>query len=217
VTRWYWIVGFLLVLSGFAFAAAMYSSLPDPMPSHWDASGRINGTMPRLWGAWLVPAMMLVMWPLFGALPRVSPRGFEMDAFARAWTMLSLSGLAFMLYMEVLVLRAARDAGTLSPRPIVVGVGILIAVIGNLLGKMTRNFFAGIRTPWTLANEEVWYRTHRLAGKLFVLSGLVIVAGGFANVSPWPLFVAPGVAAVIAAVYSYLVYRRLEGFPARSA
>jgi uncharacterized membrane protein len=123
-----------------------------------------------------------------------------------------------MLFIEILVLQAARDWNPLSPRPILVGVGFLIAVVGNFLGKMTRNFFAGIRTPWTLASEEVWHRTHRLAGKLFVLAGLVVAVAGVAGVPGWPLLAVPGVAALIAVVYSYVVYKRIEGLPAhRSA
>jgi uncharacterized membrane protein len=215
VTRWYWVLGLFLVLCAFGVAAAMYPTLPDPMPSHWDMSGQINGTMPKLWGAFLGPAMMLVLCAVLAFLPRLSPRGFEMDAFARAWGILCLSTLGFVLFVEILVLRAARDGGTLSPRPILVGAGVLVAVIGNFLGKVTRNFFLGIRTPWTLANEEVWLRTHRFAAKLFVLTGLLVVVGGLAGVSPWPLLVAPGAAAVIAAIYSYVVYRRVEGFPER--
>jgi uncharacterized membrane protein len=215
VTRRYWFVGLLLVLAAFAVAASMYSSLPDPLPSHWDIDGRINGTMPKPWGAFLVPGMMLVMWALFAILPRVSPRGFEMDTFTRAWAILSLSILGFMLFVEVLTLRAGRDSANLSPRWIVVGIGVLFAVVGNFLGKVTRNFFAGIRTPWTLASEEVWHRTHRLAGKLFVAAGVVIVVAAFAGASVWALIAAPIVAAVIPAVYSYVIYRRIEGLPAR--
>lgn len=218
MTRRYWMFGFLLVLVGFAIAAAMYSSLPDPMASHWDMGGRINRTTPRLWGACFGPVMMLVVWVVLGLVPRISPRGFEMDAFARAWGILCLSALGFMLFIEILVLQAARDWNPLSPRPILVGVGFLIAVVGNFLGKMTRNFFAGIRTPWTLASEEVWHRTHRLAGKLFVLAGLVVAVAGVAGVPGWPLLAVPGVAALIAVVYSYVVYKRIEGLPAhRSA
>ena len=218
MSRAYWVIGLLLVLAAFAFAASMYSALPDPMASHWDMSGRVNGTMPRLWGAFLGPALMLVLWLVLALVPRLSPRGFEMDAFALAWSILCLSALGLVLFIEILVLQAARDWGTLSPRPILVGVGVMIAVIGNFLGKMTRNFFAGIRTPWTLANEEVWHRTHRFAAKLFVLAGLVVAVAGLAGVSSWPLFAVPVVAALIAVVYSYVVYRRIEGLPAhRSA
>lgn len=215
MTRWYWILGFVLVLVGFAVAASMYSSLPDPMPTHWDMEGRINGTMPKPWGAYLMPGVMLVLWAMFAILPRISPRGFEMDTFVRAWAIFALSTLGLMLFIEILVLRAARDGGMLSPRAIVVGIGVLFAILGNFLGKVTRNFFAGIRTPWTLANEEVWLRTHRLAGKLFVLAGLIIVVAGLAGVSIWPLIAAPIAAAVIPAVYSYVVYKRIEGLPAR--
>jgi len=216
--RSYWVIGSLLVLAGFGIAASMYSALPDPMASHWDMSGRVNGTMPKLWGAYFGPMLMLVLWVVLALVPRLSPRGFEMDAFARAWAILCLSALGLVLFIEILVLQAARDWGTMSPRPILVGVGLMIAVVGNFLGKMTRNFFEGIRTPWTLANEEVWHRTHRFAAKLFVLAGLVVAVAGLAGVSSWPLLAVPGVAALIAVVYSYVVYRRIEGLPAhRSA
>ena len=215
MTRWYWVFGLLLVIVGFAAAASMYSELPDPMPSHWDMKGQIDGTMPKPWGPYLFPGMMLVVWALFAVLPRISPRGFEMDTFTRAWGILNVTALGFMLFIEILVLRAARDGATLSPRPIIVGIGVLIAVLGNFLGKVTRNFFAGIRTPWTLANEEVWLRTHRLAAKLFVLAGLVVVVAGLAGATLWPLIVAPVAAVLIAGVYSYVVYRRIEGLPAR--
>jgi uncharacterized membrane protein len=217
VTRRYWILGLLLVLCAFAVAAAMYSRLPDPMPSHWDASGRVNGTMPRPWGAFLGPAMMLVMLGIFAGLPRISPRGFEMDAFARAWATLCLTALGFVFLVEVLVLRAAREGGALSTRAMFVGIGVLVAVIGNFLGKVTRNFFAGIRTPWTLANEEVWHRTHRFAAKLFVLAGIFVAVAGIAGVPMWAIVAAPIAAALASAVYSYLIYKRIEGFPARGS
>ena len=104
-----------------------------------------------------------------------------------------------------------------SQTAIFAGMGVLFIVIGNLLGKVTRNFFVGIRTPWTLASEEVWYRTHRLAGKLFVAAGLFMVVASLAGLRLWPLFVSLGVAALVPVVYSYVIYRRIEGLPGRAA
>ena len=92
------------------------------------------------------------------------------------------------------------------------GLGLLFAVLGNLMGKLTKNFFVGIRTPWTLASDEVWLRTHRFGGKVFVVTGLgLIVAsvlGAGLGLVVWCLIVA----SLIPVVYSYVIYRRIEGF-----
>jgi uncharacterized membrane protein len=118
-----------------------------------------------------------------------------------------------MFFIGVLVLRASKNGGALSETALFCALGILFVVIGNLLGKVTRNFFVGIRTPWTLASEEVWYRTHRLAGKLFVAAGLVVAATSFLRWSVWPIMISIGLASLVPVVYSYVIYRRLEGLP----
>jgi uncharacterized membrane protein len=211
------VLGFLLVVTAFFAVTVQYASLPDPMPTHWNAAGQVNGWMPKFWGAYLFPLIMAAMWVLFLVLPKISPRGFEMEPFLRAWGVLKVTILLLMAYIGVLVLRAARHGGELSQTAIFVAMGILFAVIGNVLGKVTRNFFVGIRTPWTLASEEVWYRTHRLAGKLFVAAGLFIAVAAFLHMTLWPLFVALGIAGLVPVVYSYVIYRKLEGLPGRAA
>jgi uncharacterized membrane protein len=202
-----------LVVAGFAVVLPAYSGLPDPMPSHWNAAGQVNGWLPKFWGAFLIPILMAVMWLIFLVLPRISPRGFEMEPFLRAWGVLKVTVLGLMLFLDVLILRAAKHSGELSSSVMFVGIGILFAVIGNLLGKVTRNFFVGIRTPWTLASEEVWNRTHRLAGKLFVVAGLAVVASAFLGGTIWVMVVATGLASLISVVYSYVLYKRIEGLP----
>ena len=92
------------------------------------------------------------------------------------------------------------------------GTGLLFVVLGNFMGKLTKNFFVGIRTPWTLASDEVWLRTHRLGGKLFVLAGVALFIAGLLGGGTVPLLVAVAVAGGIPVVYSYLLYRRIEGF-----
>jgi uncharacterized membrane protein len=97
-------------------------------------------------------------------------------------------------------------------RAVNLGLGLLLIVIGNYLGKVTRNFFVGIRTPWTLASDEVWLRTHRLGGVLFVSGGAVILIGAFVGgVSALAVTttVIIGIAAFLT-VYSYVIYRRIE-------
>ena len=207
------VLGFLLVVGAFAAVGLKYPGLPDPMPSHWNMAGQVDGWMPKFWGAFLVPIAMAAMWLVFLVLPRISPRGFEMEPFLRAWGVLKVTILALMLFIGVLVLRAATSRGALSHSAVFCALGVLFVVIGNVLGKVTRNFFVGIRTPWTLASEEVWYRTHRLAGKLFVAAGLFVAATSFLRLSVWPFMISIGLAALVPVVYSYVIYRRLEGMP----
>lgn len=211
------VLGFLLVAAAFFAVTVQYSSLPDPMPTHWNAAGQVNGWMPKFWGAYFVPLLMAFLWLLFLVLPRISPRGFEMEPFLRAWGVLKVTVLALTLFIGALALRAARHGGELPQTPIFVAMGILFAVIGNLLGKVTRNFFVGIRTPWTLASEEVWYRTHRLAGKLFVVAGILIAAGALLGLPIWSTIGLLVVASLVPVVYSYVIYRRIEGLPGRAA
>lgn len=209
MSRPYRVLGFLLVVAGFAYAAFLSPRLPDPLPSHWDAAGRVNGTMPKPWGVFIVPLVMAVLWLLFLVLPRMSPRGFEMDSFASAWGILAVSILAFMLFVEVLTLNAAQTRANLSPKPIFAAIGVLFAVIGGVMGKVTRNFFAGIRTPWTLASEEVWNRTHRLGSKIFMAAGLVAVAAALFDLGWWVPLGALLVGPLVPVIYSYVIYRRL--------
>ncbi len=211
------VLGFLLVAAAFFAVTVQYASLPDPMPTHWNAAGQVNGWMPKFWGAYLLPLLMAGMWLLFLVLPKISPRGFEMEPFLRAWGILKVTILALMATIGALVLRAAQHGGEMSQTPIFVALGILFAVIGNLLGKVTRNFFVGIRTPWTLASEEVWLRTHRLAGKLFVAAGLLMAASAFVGLPLWSTIGVLVVASLVPVVYSYVIYRRIEGLPGRAA
>ena len=97
-------------------------------------------------------------------------------------------------------------------RGVEAGVGLLLIVLGNFMGKITRNFFVGIRTPWTLASDEVWLRTHRLGGKLFVLAGAVFFVCGILGLGAMAPFAATAVAALVSIAYSYVIYRKIEGF-----
>ena len=102
----------------------------------------------------------------------------------------------------------ALPMSTIAP----LAVGVLLMVLGNYMGKLRRNFFMGIRTPWTLASEAVWERTHRMAGWLFVLGGAVMVVAALAGAVRGRLLLAViVVVALVPVVYSYFVYRRLEG------
>jgi uncharacterized membrane protein len=200
-----------LGLVGLAFlaAGAVYPRLPATVPIHWDAGGQANGFAPRAWGAFLMPVVMVGVYLLFTVIPRLSPRGFGVERFGRVYRIFQTAILAFLLLTSVLVSWAGTGAKVPIGRAVYVGVGLLFVVLGNFLGKVTKNFFVGIRTPWTLASDEVWLRTHRLGGKLFVLAGLGLVVCGLLGVGgPLAPLAAVALAGGVPAVYSYLLYRR---------
>jgi uncharacterized membrane protein len=200
-----------LVILAFVVAGALYGRLPDVVPIHWNAKGVANGFAPKSWGALLMPGTMAGVYLLLLVVPRISPRGFTVERFQRVFEIFQTTILAFLLLMTVLVLLAGVGLKVPMDRTIYAAVGLLFVVLGNFMGKVTRNFFVGIRTPWTLASDEVWLRTHRLGGKLFVLAGIGLCASGLLGGGPIPLLAAIAVAGVVPVVYSYFLYRHLEG------
>lgn len=201
-----------LVIVSFLMTAGLYPRLPERVPTHWNASGVADDFAPKPWGPFVLPLVMLGVWLLLSVLPHISPRGYRIERFGRVFEILELALTAFLFLVTLLALLAGIGVPIAMDRAIVAGAGLLFAVIGNFLGKVTKNFFVGIRTPWTLANDEVWLRTHRLGGKLFVLAGIGLFVSGLAGGGPAPLLVAIAVAGGVPAIYSYVLYRRLVGF-----
>jgi uncharacterized membrane protein len=202
----------LMIAASAGLSAALYDNLPDPVPTHWSLSGKPDGFTPKPWGAFAMPLAMAGVYLVLLVLPKVSPRGFRMDRFAETWETVRGLVMLFLFVISLVALLAGAGAPLPMDRAMLVPMGLLLALLGNFMGKFTRNFFVGIRTPWTLASEEVWLRTHRLGGKVFVVCGLAVAAAGLLGA---PFAVAFGlvmVAALIPVVYSYVLYRRLEGF-----
>lgn len=193
-------------------AAFVYPSMPDPMPSHWNAQGQVDGYLPRFWGVALLPLAALAVMLVMRIIPLISPKGFRIGPFAGVLNIFQVMMVGFMSLVGVLVLLEAKGLDVRLNEVIFIALGLLFIGIGLYFGKIRKNFFLGIRTPWTLASDEVWNRTHRLGGRLFVLMGLVMMLGAFfPALAGWTVgFVL--VIAVVPVVYSYIVYRRVEGF-----
>ena len=206
--RWYPIV---LALAGVAASLAVFDRLPDPMAIHWSLDGAANGWMPRAVGAFIAPALLLVSWGLLRGAPTLDPRRENFAKFAGAYdtTVAALLTLGFVVHLIVLALGLGYQVSIGRVGPALVGVVFII--VGNVMPLARSNFMFGVRTPWTLSNERVWARTHRLAGYTMTIAGLVIVA--IALLLPPGLIGAVFVACIGAAlaapvVYSYLTWKR---------
>jgi uncharacterized membrane protein len=199
---------FLVVL--LAAFVWLYPQLPAHVPVHWNAQGQINGYATPV-RAVAVPMVVIVFLALLTvALPSISPRGFEITPFVSVFVVVMLAVQAFVLVvgLGILLNAAGHPVGKLVTR--MLPLGVLLMIIGNYMGKLRKNFFFGIRTPWTLASDEVWERTHRAGGWLFMLAGLIVVVASLAN-APIVFSISVILAATfITAAYSYVVYRQRE-------
>lgn len=202
----------LFIAFSFAFAAVMYPSLPELIPTHWNAAGDVDSYTPKPWGAFLLPAIAWLVFVLMKLIPVISPKGFRTDQFMEVVRLFQVVLVAFMAVLAVATLLYAAGFQIAMPRFMTGALGVLFVILGNYLGKVRKNFFIGIRTPWTLASSEVWARTHRLAAWLFTLAGIAALMSALYLPDLRVVVAGALIAGFVPVIYSFLLYRQLEGF-----
>lgn len=199
-----------LVVVSFVLSAYYYPRMPDQIASHWNASGNVDGTMPKLWGLFLLPTMTAGLLVLFAAIPRIDPLRENIADFREYYDLFVLLFVAFMLYVHVLTILwnlGYRFDFTMVLSP---AIGVLFYFIGTLMSRVEPNWFVGVRTPWTLSNDDVWKKTHTRAGPLFKIAGVIAVLGVLVPDYAIFLVVVPVLLVSIYLVaYSYVEYRRV--------
>ncbi len=206
------IIGLCLVIIAAGVSAFFYGRVPPIMPSHWDAAGRVNGYTPRFWGVAMMPLVMAFTWCLLPILPRISPKQFSLGESIGAFNLVVVGILAIFLALHIVILQAAIGAAIRIQTIVPALVGVLLVFIGNYMSKLRKNFFIGVRTPWTLASDEVWSRTHRLAGWTFALGGLALIVDGILGFNQLIFIGIIAIVAVVPIVYSFVLYKKIEGF-----
>ena len=213
--RW---IGFGLIGAMLVFSAVIYSRLPARVPIHWNINGVADDYGTRELAALFVPGLSLGLWLLFQILPKLdpltitSPDRFSyapfLDTFRRFLNFILLS----MASLHVTTLGFALGWPIHIGQVMMIGIGLLFAGLGNEFGRLKRNSFAGIRVPWTLANEDVWRISHRVGGRAFVIVGLVSVLCGLIVPPETGIIVLMILVlgwVVFTMVYSYAVSRRI--------
>lgn len=209
-----------VVLTVLTFAGTFYVAwlapdlLADPVPVHWDARGAPNQFVPRdrvLPYLLISPLAMVVMLLLTLALPWLSPRQFGVERFRGTYDYVMGLVVALFAYIQAMLLLASlRQPPVESLQLLVAGVFLFFALLGNVLGKVRRNFWMGVRTPWTLASEVVWDRTHRVAAWSYTAVGVAGFAAVLAGVPFLVCFVVLMVVVFAPVVYSLVLYKGLE-------
>ncbi len=202
------IVTVLIVLAALA-GLLFWNQLPDPMASHWNIDGQVNGTTSKLAGVFLLPAMSLGLLLLFLLIPVIDPLKANIAKFRGTYNTFIVLLTVFLVYVHGLQL--AWNLGHVFRMNVALlpAVGLLFILMGFVIEKAKRNFFIGIRTPWTLSSDTVWDETHRAGGLLFKLSGVIALIGAlFPDYSLWFVLVPAIGSALFTVVYSYVLFAR---------
>jgi uncharacterized membrane protein len=199
--------GIVLILVSLAVGAYAFTLLPEQVASHWGLSGEADGYMSKAVGAFLMPGILAVMFAVLIIVPRIDPLKANIETFKKDYHqfVLVVMSFLFLVYLQTILWNLGTEISFNLTMPVL--LGFLFVYLGVLLDKAKRNYFIGIRTPWTLSSDVVWDKTHKLGAKVFKAIGIVsiisVLLPAYAILAVIGLIVA---AAVGLMVYSYLVY-----------
>ncbi len=206
----YFGIALALIAAAAIATSAAYSHLPAEVPTHWGIDGQVNGYSVK-WALFLIgPGMMAFVTLIVFAMPWLSPQHFEVESFRPTYLYIMVLIVSTLAYLYGIVLWSALGHTINVGRAVNGGVCLLFALLGNVLGKVRRNFYIGVRTPWALANERVWNATHRLAAKTFVVAGVLGLTFTLLGYAFWPVLVAIAGGALMPVFYSLTIYKQMQ-------
>ncbi len=205
------IISITLIAIAVIAGVVLWAQLPEQMASHWNVNDQVDGTMPKFWGVFLMPLVTLGMMALFLIIPNIDPLKANIAQFRETFNVFIVLIIAFMLYIHGLTLAWSLGFTNFKMSAAMLPfMGVLFIAIGVMLRKARRNFFIGIRTPWTLSSDSVWDKTHQLGATLFMVSGALAIIGGLLGgmAAFWFLFVPLMGSTIFLVIYSYVLYQR---------
>lgn len=205
----------ILTLLPFLYLGIVYWDLPEMVPGHWDASGNITryDHKESMWA--MLGLLCGLTYIIMKFIPKMDPKNqikkmgktyFFIRLGISLFTSITAIGIVFMTQYPDHALAS-------NPSWVFILIGILYVVLGNYMPAMKPNYFVGVRTPWTLENETVWRKTHRISAYVFIIAGLSIFISAIVCSSQTTFIVTIGTsiaAAIIAMAYSYVIYNKIK-------
>ncbi|GAB4505859.1 MAG: SdpI family protein [Anaerolineales bacterium] len=209
-TRLTIVLSIILIAIAVVSSAMVYDRLPERVASHWNAANQVDGYISRFWGVSLMPLISAGMLALLLVIPHIDPLQANVEKFRPAFNGFITLMIAFLLYVHGLTLawNLGYDRFDMGAA-LLPALGLLFIFVGFMMRQAKRNYFIGIRTPWTLSSDRVWDKTHRVGGMLFIASGLLALLGAFFPLyAPWLLLTPLLGSTFFLVVYSYLLYQQ---------
>jgi len=197
----------LIIAISFVAAIYLYPQMPEQMASHWSAQGEVNGYLSKCWGLFLMPLISLVVFLLFLIIPKIDPLKKNIEKFRNYFNLFIILIILFLLYIHTLSIFWNLGYRFNMGQMMMPALAVLFFFIGIILKHAKRNWFIGIRTPWTLSNDTVWDKTHQIGSKLFKFAALIILIAAFLpGQTIWFLLILIIAIVLYLFIYSYLIY-----------
>ncbi len=202
-----------LVVVAFIVGLLLYPDLPETMPSHWNAQGEVDAWSSKNFSVFFFPGLTLGVYLLMTFIPLVDPLRKNYAKFRMAYFWFRTIFIVFFVSLYFYTLWVGLGSEFNINYFILPATSALFILIGMFLPKIRKNYFVGIRTPWTIHSEEVWDKTHQFSGKLFVIAGMIALASIFFPKYSFLIFMAVILsAAVLSTASSYFIFRKVKGF-----
>ncbi|MBD3247693.1 DUF1648 domain-containing protein [Candidatus Falkowbacteria bacterium] len=202
------IVPILIILASFVASFYFYSNFPKQVATHWNFAGEPDAYSGKTFAAFFFPVLILGIYLLMTFIPMLDPKKERYAQFIKPYLIFRSIFVLFMTAIYFIASIANLGYDLNIGAWIASLVGVLFIVLGNYMGKIKNNWFVGVRTPWTLSSEEVWNKTHRFSGRVFIAAGILIALTGFAPAQlRLPLFIIAILSIVFGTIiYSYIIY-----------
>lgn len=207
------IIPIAIILIAFIAGIYFYPKMPGMMASHWNAQGQVNGYMSKAWALFLMPGISVALYLLFLLIPRIDPLRNNIKKFRNYFDNFITIILAFLFYIYLASIFWNLGYQFNMGYVLLPAFAILFYYAGILIENAKRNWFIGIRTPWTLSSERVWKKTHSIGGKLFKAYALFILVSLYLvsflpNYIFWIIIIPILAIALGLVVYSYFEYKK---------
>jgi uncharacterized membrane protein len=215
LSRWPVYAAAAVILLGFLISIFCLPFVPDLVASHWNAQGEVDGFTNKFWGLFLTPLISLALFSFLLLVPYLDPLRKNIERFKPQYDGFLLIIISFLFYIHILTIVWNAGMWDLTFRFSFVAAlcpafAVLLYYLGVLTGKAKKNWFIGIRTPWTMSDERVWDATHRLGGRLYKWSALLVLFGIlFEGAAFFLILIAIAGTSCYLFIHSYLLYRRL--------
>lgn len=173
------IITTLITLLPIVIGLILWDRLPDTIATHWGADGEANGWSDKAHAVFFLPCMLAVIHLIAAAVVLADPKRKNIHRKPMMLTLWIVPVISLITNGSTYVIALGADLNMSVFLCLV--IGIVFILLGNYMPKLQQNYTVGIKVPWTLNSEENWNRTHRLAGKMFVLGGIIIAVSGFIN------------------------------------
>src|SRR3989339_736177 len=198
-----------VIIASFLFTFLIFSLLPDKVAIHWNAAGKADGFSDKSPGIFILPGILVFLYFLFLVIPKIDPLNNNITSFHNSYGYIMLAIIVFIAYLHVLVLIYNLGHQFNMTIMMLPGFVFLFYLIGEMLKDAKRNWFVGVRTPWTLSSDTVWEKTHKLGAKLFKASAILVIGGIlFPDFAIFFVIIPIILSSLYLTVYSYLEFKK---------